>query len=61
MSLARRCSIYTRTVSANDVIRILQRDGRPTHLGEAFAMYGRIFKTLHVLILWNLFCQVMLG
>jgi TnpA family transposase len=42
-------SIYTRTVSAHDVIRILQRDGRPTQLGEAFAMYGRIFKTLHVL------------
>jgi TnpA family transposase len=36
-------------VSAHDVIRILQRDGRPTQLGEAFAMYGRIFKTLHVL------------
>jgi TnpA family transposase len=43
------CSIYTRTVSAHDVIRMLQRDGRPTQLGEAFAMYGRIFKTLHVL------------
>jgi TnpA family transposase len=43
------CSIHTRTVSAHDVIRILQRDGRPTQLGEAFAMYGRIFKTLHVL------------
>jgi TnpA family transposase len=43
------CSIHTRTVSANDVIRILQRDGRPTQLGEAIAMYGRIFKTLHVL------------
>ncbi|MGH3193346.1 MAG: Tn3 family transposase, partial [Streptosporangiaceae bacterium] len=43
------CSIHTRTVSARDVIRILQRDGRPTQLGEAFAMYGRIFKTLHVL------------
>ena len=43
------CSIYTRTVSAHDVIRVLQRDGRPTQLGEAFAMYGRIFKTLHVL------------
>lgn len=43
------CSVYTRTVSAHDVIRILQRDGRPTQLGEAFAIYGRIFKTLHVL------------
>jgi TnpA family transposase len=43
------CSIYTRTISANDVIRLLQRGGRPTMLGEAIAMYGRIFKTLHVL------------
>jgi TnpA family transposase len=43
------CSIHTRTVPACDVIRILQRGGRPTQLGEAFAMYGRIFKTLHVL------------
>lgn len=43
------CSIHTRTVCAHDVIRMLQRDGRPTQLGEAFAMYGRIFKTLHVL------------
>jgi Tn3 transposase DDE domain len=31
------------------VIRILQRDGRPTQLGDAMAVYGRIFKTLHVL------------
>jgi TnpA family transposase len=29
--------------------RVLQRDGRPIQLGEAFAMYGWIFKTLHVL------------
>ncbi|RFA17621.1 DDE transposase [Subtercola boreus] len=42
-------SIHTREVSAHDVIRILQRDGRPTDLGEAVAHYGRIFKTLHVL------------
>jgi hypothetical protein len=39
------CSIHTRPVSAHDVIRMLQRDGRPTQLGEAFGMYGRIFKT----------------
>jgi TnpA family transposase len=32
------CSIYTRTISANDVIRLLQRGGRPTQLGEAIAM-----------------------
>lgn len=42
-------SIHTREVSAHDVIRILQRDGRATDLGEAVAHYGRIFKTLHVL------------
>ena len=45
------CPIHTRTVSAHDVIRMLQRDGRPTQLGEAFGMYGRIFKTRHVLTL----------
>jgi TnpA family transposase len=42
-------SIHTREVSAHAVIRILQREGRPTDLGEAVAHYGRIFKTLHVL------------
>ena len=30
-------SIHTREISAHDVIRMLQRDGRPTQLGEAFA------------------------
>lgn len=42
-------SVHTREVSAHDVIRILQHDGRLTPLGEAIASYGRIFKTLHVL------------
>ena len=42
-------SIHTGEVSAYDVIRMLQRDGHPTPLGDAFAHYGRIFKTLHVL------------
>lgn len=42
-------SIHTGAVSAYDVIRMLQRDGHPTPLGDAFAHYGRIFKTLHVL------------
>jgi TnpA family transposase len=42
-------SIYTSTVSASEVVRALQRDGRPTALGEAIAAYGRIFKTLHIL------------
>jgi len=30
---------------------MLQRDGRPTALGEAINNYGRIFKSLHVLAL----------
>ncbi len=42
-------SIYTGTVRAYDVVAMLQRDGHPTALGEAIAMYGRIFKSLHVL------------
>jgi len=42
-------SIYTGAVRAYDVVRMLQRDGHPTALGEAIAMYGRIFKTLHIL------------
>jgi TnpA family transposase len=42
-------SIHTGAVRAYDVIRMLQRDGHPTPLGEAIAMYGRVFKSLHVL------------
>jgi TnpA family transposase len=42
-------SIYTGTVRAYDVVTMLQRDGHPTALGEGIAMYGRIFKTLHIL------------
>ncbi|GAB2859000.1 Tn3-like element Tn3 family transposase [Actinocorallia aurea] len=42
-------SLTTGSVRAYDLIRMLQRDGRPTGLGEAFAHYGRIFKTLHLL------------
>ena len=38
-------SIYTGEVRAYDVVRMLQRDGHPTPLGEAIASYGRIFKT----------------
>ena len=33
-------SIHTGEISAHDVIRILQRDGRPTQLSEAMAAYG---------------------
>jgi hypothetical protein len=36
-------------VRAYDVVTMLQRDGHPTALGEAIAMYGRIFKSLHIL------------
>jgi len=42
-------SIYTGAVRAYDVIRMLQRDGKPTPLGEAIQSYGRIFKSLHIL------------
>lgn len=42
-------SIYTGEVRSHDVMRMLQRDGNPTQLGEAIAHYGRIFKTLHIL------------
>lgn len=42
-------SVHTREISARDVIRIVQHDGRLTALGDALAHYGRIFKTLHVL------------
>jgi TnpA family transposase len=30
-------------------LRMLSRDGKPTGLGDAFAHYGRIFKTVHLL------------
>jgi TnpA family transposase len=42
-------SIYTGSIRAVDVVRMLQRDGHPTPLGEAIASYGRIFKSLHIL------------
>jgi TnpA family transposase len=42
-------SLITGQVRAYDLIRMISRDGRPTGLGEAFAHYGRIFKTLHLL------------
>ena len=34
---------------AYDLIRMMSFEGRTTSLGEAFAHYGRIFKTLHLL------------
>jgi TnpA family transposase len=42
-------SLITGQVRAYDLIRMISRHGRPTGLGEAFAHYGRIFKTLHIL------------
>jgi len=43
-------SIHTGAVSAHDVIRMLSSGGKTTQLGDALAHYGRIFKTLHVLV-----------
>ncbi len=42
-------SLVTGTVRAYDLLRMLGRDGRPSALGQAFAEYGRLPKTLHLL------------
>ena len=42
-------SLVTGTVRAYDVLRMLGRHGHPSPLGQAFAEYGRIDKTLHLL------------
>jgi len=42
-------SLTTGQVRAYDLIRMMQHDRRTTGLGKAFAHYGRIFKTLHLL------------
>lgn len=42
-------SLATGQVRAYDLIRMMMTDGRLTGLGSAFAHYGRIFKTLHLL------------
>jgi len=42
-------SIHTGAIPAQDALRILAPGGSPTQLGDAFAQYGRIFKTLHIL------------
>ena len=42
-------SIHTGAVRAYDIVRMLQRDGRPTPLGDAPSSYGRIFKSIHML------------
>ena len=42
-------SLATNQVRAYDLIRMMMADGRLTGLGNAFAHYGRIFKSLHLL------------
>ena len=42
-------SLVTHRVRAYDLLRMLGRDGHPTPLGQAFAEYGRIAKTVHLL------------
>jgi TnpA family transposase len=42
-------SLVTIQVRAYDLLRMLGRDGHPSALGQAFAEYGRIAKTLHLL------------
>lgn len=42
-------SLATNAVRAHDLIRMMSVGGRLTGLGNAFAHYGRIFKTLHLL------------
>lgn len=42
-------SLVTGQVMAYDLLRMFGREGCPTPLGQAFAEYGRIAKTLHLL------------
>ncbi|MGH3821847.1 MAG: DUF4158 domain-containing protein [Pseudonocardiaceae bacterium] len=42
-------SVHSGEIAASDAMRMLQRGGNPTQLGDALAHFGRIFKTLHVL------------
>ncbi|MBB5781869.1 TnpA family transposase [Nonomuraea jabiensis] len=44
-------SLVTNQVRAYDLLRMLGRDGHPSKLGQVFAEYGRIAKTLHLLAL----------
>jgi TnpA family transposase len=44
-------SLVTSQVRDYDLLRMFGRDGHPTPLGQAFAEYGRIAKTLHLLAL----------
>lgn len=42
-------SLVPGQVRAYDVLRMFGREGRPTPLGQAFAGYGRVAQTLHLL------------
>lgn len=42
-------SLVTNQVRAYDLLRMFGREGRPTPVGQAFAEYGRIAKTEHLL------------
>lgn len=42
-------SLITNQVRVYDLLRMFGREGHPTPLGQAFAEYGRIAKTLHLL------------
>lgn len=42
-------SLVTGRVRAYNLLRMFGREGRPTPLGTAFAEYGRIARTLHLL------------
>ena len=42
-------SRHTGTIAGYDLLRMLGHDGNPTLLGAAFAEYGRVAKTLHLL------------
>jgi TnpA family transposase len=42
-------SLTTGAVSAYDVLRMLSREGQPSHFGRAFTEYRRIAKSLHLL------------
>ncbi len=44
-------SLITNQVRAYDLLRMFGREGHPTPLGSAFAEYGRIDKTMHLLAL----------
>ncbi|MET8422069.1 Tn3 family transposase [Streptomyces sp. NPDC005134] len=44
-------ALITNQVRAYDLLRMFGREGHPTSLGAAFAEYGRIDKTMHLLAL----------